>query len=96
MNNNFLLKSKNSKFFDLFINDLFSSKNFTDYKSAIEPFYSQYEIKLKERYDFLFYLKKYDELDKSFSKFLPHPEPKNLNFDKTKNIFFNDLFITLD
>ena len=54
------------------------------------------QIKLKEKYDFLFYLKKYDELDKSFSKFLPHPEPKNLNFDKTKNIFFNDLFITLD
>ena len=48
IHNNFLLKSKNSKFFDLFINDLFFSKNFTDYKNAIEPFYSQYEMKLKE------------------------------------------------
>ena len=48
MNNNFLLKSKNSKFFDLFINDLFSSSSLMDYKNAIEPFYSQYEMKLKE------------------------------------------------
>ena len=48
MHNNFLLKSKNSKFFDLFINDLFSSNSFIDYKNEIEPFYSQYEMKLKE------------------------------------------------
>ena len=48
VNNNFLLKSKNSKFFDLFINDLFSSNSLMDYKNVIEPFYSQYEMKLKE------------------------------------------------
>ena len=48
MNNNFFLKSKNSKFFDLFINDLFSSKSLLDYKNAIEPFYSKYEMELKE------------------------------------------------
>ena len=48
IHNNFLLKSKNSKFFDLFINDLFSSNSLMDYKNVIEPFYSQYEMKLKE------------------------------------------------
>ena len=49
IHNNFSLKSKNSKFFDLFINDLFSSNSLMDYKNAIEPFYSQYEMKLKEK-----------------------------------------------
>ena len=48
MHNNFLLKSKNSKFFDLFINDIFSSNSLMGYKNATEPFYSQYEMKLKE------------------------------------------------
>ena len=52
--------------------------------------------KLMDRYGFLFYLKKDDEFDKSFSKFLPHPEPKNLSFDSIRNIFINDLFVTLD
>ena len=53
------------------------------------------EIKLQEKYKFLLYLKKEDEFDKSFSKFLPHPEPKNLSFDPEKKVFFNDLFISL-
>ena len=88
------------KFYVLNEKDGTRYENFIERKleNGIEAFSLELsnEIKLKERYDFLFYLKKYDELDKSFSKFLPHPEPKNLNFDKTKNIFFNDLFITLD
>ncbi len=54
------------------------------------------EIKLKEQYDFLLYLKKEDEFDKSLSKFLPHPEPKNLSFDSMRNLFINDLFVVLD
>lgn len=54
------------------------------------------EIKLKEQFDFLFYLKKEDEFDKSFSKFLPHPEPKNLSFDLERKIFIIDLFSPLD
>ena len=67
-------------------------------KNGIEAFSLELseEIKLKEKYEFLFYLKKEDEFDKSFSKFLPHPEPINLNFDEEKKIFFNDLFISLD
>ena len=48
MHNNFLLKSKNSKFFDFFINALFSSNSLIEHKNVIEPFYSKYEIKLKE------------------------------------------------
>ena len=48
MNTNFLLKSKNSKFFDLFVEDIFSSNSLMGYKNVIEPFYSKYEIKLKE------------------------------------------------
>jgi hypothetical protein len=54
------------------------------------------EIKLKEQFDFLFYLKKEDEFDKSFSKFLTHPEPKNLSFDAERNLFIIDLFNPLD
>ena len=54
------------------------------------------EIKLKEQFDFLFYLKKEDEFDKSFSKFLPHPEPKNLSFDPDRNLFIIDIFNPLD
>ena len=54
------------------------------------------EIKLKEQFDFLFYLKKEDEFDKSFSKFLPHPEPKNLSFDPERKVFIIDLFHPLD
>ena len=67
-------------------------------KNGIEAFSLELseEIKLKEKYEFLFYLKKEDEFDKSFSKFLPHPEPINLNFDEEKKVFFNDLFISLD
>ena len=54
------------------------------------------EIKLSERFEFLFYLKKEDEFDKSFSKFLSHPEPKNLSFDAERNLFTIDLFNPLD
>ena len=54
------------------------------------------EIKLRERFEFLFYLKKEDEFDKSFSKFLSHPEPKNLSFDAERNLFTIDLFNPLD
>ena len=54
------------------------------------------KVKLKEQFDFLFYLKKEDEFDKSFSKFLPHPEPKNLSFDAKRNLFIIDLFSVLD
>ena len=48
MNNNFMLKSKNSKFFDLFIDALFSSNSLKEHNNVVEPFYSRYEIKLKE------------------------------------------------
>ena len=54
------------------------------------------EIKLREKFDFLFYLKKEDEFDKSFSKFLSHPESKNLSFDPDRNLFTIDLFNPLD
>jgi len=54
------------------------------------------EIKLKEQFDFLLYLKKEDEFDKSFSKFLPHPEPKNLSYDSERKVFIIDLFTILD
>ena len=54
------------------------------------------EVKLKDKFDFLFYLKKDDEFDKSFSKFLPHPEPKNLSFDPERDLFIIDIFNPLD
>ena len=60
MHNNFLLKSRNSKFFDFFINALFSSNSLIEHKNIIEPFYSKYEIKLKKN---IKYKKTKDALD---------------------------------
>ncbi len=89
-----------SKFYILNEKDSKRYENFTARKleNGMDVFSLELsdEIKLKEQFDFLFYLKKEDEFDKSFSKFLPHPEPKNLSFDPERNLFVIDLFNPLD
>ena len=86
----YVLNEKNGKRYENFI--------FRKLENGMDVFSLELRdtIKLKDQFDFLFYLKKEDEFDKSFSKFLPHPEPKNLSFDKERNIFIIDLFNPLD
>ena len=100
---NFYFSSKEediNKFYVLDEKDGKRYKNFTTRKleNEMDVFSLEFsnEIKLKEKFDFLFYLKKDDEFDKAFSKFLPHPEPKNLSFDSHRNLFIIDIFNPLD
>ncbi|OUW77167.1 MAG: hypothetical protein CBD72_02175 [Flavobacteriaceae bacterium TMED212] len=100
---NFYFSSKEediNKFYVLDEKDGKRYENFTARKleNEMDVFSLEFsnEIKLKEKFDFLFYLKKDDEFDKAFSKFLPHPEPKNLSFDSHRNLFIIDIFNPLD
>ena len=51
---------------------------------------------LKDRYGFEYYLKKEDEFDKSFSKYIPQPTIKNISMDASNGKFYNDVFLSVD
>ena len=54
------------------------------------------EVKMNEKYSNRLYLKKEDEFNKSYSKYLSHPEPSNLKFDSTLNVYFLEVFVKVD
>lgn len=41
------------------------------------------------------YLKKDDDFLTYFSIFLPYPKPNTINFDSTRNVYFNDVFVKI-
>lgn len=100
---NFYFVSQSKDMSDYYVFDEKKGKRYLDFKKRkLENGTSVFTLEIpeqkkqSERYDFLYYLKKEDEFDKSFSKFLQYPDPKNLSYDKNEDRFINDLFISLD
>lgn len=54
------------------------------------------DIQLSEYYNYRHFLKKDDELFKSFSLSLSHPNVKNISFDLASSNFYADIFINID
>jgi len=103
LRHNFYFSSPDGDISKFYIQDEKDGKRYEDFtprkiENGMDVFSLELfeEIKLKEQFDFLLYLKKEDEFDKSFSKFLPHPEPKNLSYDSERKVFIIDLFTILD
>ena len=101
MNN--LVKSKNSKFFELLINNLFFSSNILEKETTTEPFYSEYEIKLKENIKLLkdqrclgYVSLKIEKDDNGFVKILTHREQGNLKARLINNYDLNDELIIIN
>tara|TARA_A100001011_G_C14232161_1_gene809345 strand:- start:102 stop:1061 length:960 start_codon:yes stop_codon:yes gene_type:complete len=101
MNN--LVKSKNSKFFELLINNLFFSSNILEKETTTEPFYSEYEIKLKENIKLLkdqrclgYVSLKIEKDDNGFVKILTHREQGNLKARLIHNYDLNDELIIIN
>ena len=53
-------------------------------------------FQLSENYNYRHFLKKDDELFKSFLLSLSHPNVKNISFDLTSSDFYADIFINID
>jgi len=51
---------------------------------------------IRDVYSTKLFLKKDDEFNKSFSKFLPTPSLKNINYDLISQIYYGDVFIKID
>jgi hypothetical protein len=62
----------------------------------VQSFVMPKEVKMNETYNHKLFLKKEDEFNKSFNKFLPHPTPNNLKFDIDSNTFFLESFIKIN
>ena len=51
---------------------------------------------MKDNYKYKLYLKKEDDFNKSFNKYLSHPIPKNLKYEVENDIFFLENFIKIN
>ena len=103
MKNNFLLKSKNSEFFDSFIGTLFFSKNISESINEIEPFYSKYEFKLKDNIKLLkdqrclgYVNLKIGKSNNGSAKIFSHREQGNLKARLIHNYDLNDELIIIN
>ena len=54
------------------------------------------ELKMCESYKQKLYLKKEDEFNKSFNRYLSHPIAQNLKFESEANVFYLENFIKID
>ncbi len=96
--------SKNEKdFSNFFVYDENTNERYNDFSSRIlengmkvQSFVMPKEVKMNETYNHKLFLKKEDEFNKSFNKFLPHPTPNNLKFDNDSNTFFLESFIKIN
>jgi hypothetical protein len=100
---NFYFTKKDNDFQDFFILDENTNISYKDFsKRTLEnemevfSFILPKEVKMNEKYSNRLYLKKEDEFNKSYSKYLSHPEPSNLKFDSTLNVYFLEVFVKVD
>jgi hypothetical protein len=94
---------KQLDFSNFFIYDENANKQFnTFFQRTLEngmnvfSFVLDEELKMSEGYKQKLYLKKEDEFNKSFNKYLSHPVPQNLKFESEANIFYLESFIKID
>lgn len=100
---NFYFSGKKNDFGNFFIYDENTNDKYNDfYQRTLEngmlvnSFVLPEEIKMNESYTHKLYLKKEDEFNKSFSKYLSHPLPKNLKYEVEKKTFYLENFIKIN
>mgnify|MGYP001208764838 CR=1 FL=1 len=100
---NFYYTKNEKDFSNFFVYDENTNKRYNDFSSRIlengmkvQSFTMNEEVKMNEIYNYKLFLKKEDEFNKSFNKFLPHPTPNNLKFDIDSNTFFLESFVKIN
>jgi hypothetical protein len=100
---NFYYTKNEKDFSNFFVYDENTNERYNDFSSRIlengmevQSFVMPKEVKMNETYNHKLFLKKEDEFNKSFNKFLPHPTPNNLKFDAESNTFFLESFIKIN
>ena len=100
---NFYFVGKQNDFSNFFIfNENTNEQYSTFFQRTLEngmivfSFVLDEEIKMSESYKQKLYLKKEDEFNKSFNKYLSQPIPQNLKYESDENIFFLENFIKVD
>ena len=100
---NFYYTKNEKDFSNFFVYDENTNERYNDFSSRIlengmkvQSFVMPKEVKMNETYNHKLFLKKEDEFNKSFNKFLPHPTPNNLKFDSGSNTFFLESFIKIN
>ena len=100
---NFYFIGKEKDFSNFFIYDENTNEKYSEfYQRSLENGMMVYsfnfpdEIKMKEIYKYKLYLKKEDEFNKSFNKYLPHPVAKNLKYELESDTFFLENFIKIN
>ena len=100
---NFYDTENEKDFSNFFVYDENTNERYNDFSSRIlengmkvQSFVMPKEVKMNETYNHKLFLKKEDEFNKSFNKFLPHPTPNNLKFDTDINTFFLESFIKIN
>jgi hypothetical protein len=100
---NFYDTENEKDFSNFFVYDENTNERYNDFSSRIlengmkvQSFVMPKEVKMNETYNHKLFLKKEDEFNKSFNKFLPHPTPNNLKFDTDSNTFFLESFIKIN
>ena len=100
---NFYDTENEKDFSNFFVYDENTNERYNDFSSRIlengmkvQSFVMPKEVKMNETYNHKLFLKKEDEFNKSFNKFLPHPTPNNLKFDTDSKTFFLESFIKIN
>ena len=100
---NFYYTKNEKDFSNFFVYDENTNERYNDFSSRmlengmeVKSFVMPKEVKMNETYNHKLFLKKEDEFNKSFNKFLPHPTPNNLKFDAESNTFFLESFIKIN
>jgi hypothetical protein len=100
---NFYYTKNEKDFSNFFVYDENTNERYNDFSSRmlengmeVQSFVMPKEVKMNETYNHKLFLKKEDEFNKSFNKFLPHPTPNNLKFDAESNTFFLESFIKIN
>lgn len=100
---NFYSVGKQLDFSNFFIYDEIANEQYnTFFQRTLEngmnvfSFVVEEELKMCESYKQKLYLKKEDEFNKSFNRYLSHPIAQNLKFESEANVFYLENFIKID
>lgn len=100
---NFYFSKKENDFKNFFLIDDNTNVQHNDFSKRIlengKEVYSLIlpdEILMKEKYQHKIFLKKEDEFNKSFSKYLAHPQPINIKFESILEEFMLEVFEKVD
>lgn len=100
---NFYSSKRDEDFSGYFMTDENSDKRWNDFKSrtlenglSVRSLALDSSVKLSELFNLKYFLKRQDEFNQSYSKYLPHPNPKNLSQDFSSGDFYCDVFVKID